>query len=60
MLLRGGSIGTFQVSITSDLTGKFCVLAYYVEDNNEVVADATCLEIEKSFKNDVSKIDWSS
>ncbi|XP_062523528.1 complement C3-like isoform X2 [Corticium candelabrum] len=53
VLLRGGSIGTFQVSITSDLTGKFCVLAYYVEDNNEVVADATCLEIEKSFKNDI-------
>ncbi|XP_062523937.1 complement C3-like isoform X2 [Corticium candelabrum] len=51
--LEGGSIGRFQVSITSDLAGKFCVLAYYVEDNNEVVADATCVEIEKSFKNDI-------
>ena len=55
MHLEEGSIGRFQVSITSDLAGKFCVLAYYVEDNNEVVADATCVEIEKSFKNDVSK-----
>ena len=50
------SITPFQVSVTDDLAKQFCVLVYYIEDNNDVVADATCLETEESFRNDVRSL----
>lgn len=49
-----GPVTTFQVEVTPELSSRFCVLAYYVENNNDVVADTTCLEIEKAFKNNAS------